>query len=232
MASKINEPLDGVSSRVGQAVEVIVESVGINRAGIAESLGIGSSALSQLTSGRANKPSRKTLRAMEDIYRINPDWILRGEGEMLLDKITAEAAQDNIALGRRLDQLRRTLRLTQEQISAMGGAHRANWSLYENGVRSPTLGIVTALAGKTGVSLQWLLLGEGEIFYKRQPGHDIVKHLESLVAQQSNEISRLLSHPKVNLQEEDFQLVADLNRLSPETRANYRALISAASRRE
>jgi len=64
----------------------------------------------------------------------------------------------------RLEKLFRELNLSQVSASKKTGVGRSSLSEYLAGKKEPTISIVEKIATATGVNLNWLLLGEGEMF--------------------------------------------------------------------
>ncbi len=71
----------------------------------------------------------------------------------------------NSTIGERLRGWRKHLGLTQEEFSSRTGLHIGVVRKYENGVNVPGGEALVAI-GKTGVNLNWLLLGHGDMCAK------------------------------------------------------------------
>jgi transcriptional regulator with XRE-family HTH domain len=76
----------------------------------------------------------------------------------------------NSAIAERLRTWRKHLGLTQEEFSTRTGLHIGVLRKYENDVNVPGGEALVAI-GKTGINLNWLLLGEGQM-YVRSPKSD------------------------------------------------------------
>ncbi|GAA2174809.1 short-chain fatty acyl-CoA regulator family protein [Arthrobacter parietis] len=68
--------------------------------------------------------------------------------------------EDAISLGRRLRHLRKSRRMTLEELGAVVGTAPSQLSLMENGKREPRLGMLQSLAKALGVSIDQLLGAE------------------------------------------------------------------------
>ncbi|CAN5384552.1 hypothetical protein BH10CHL1_BH10CHL1_45190 [soil metagenome] len=66
----------------------------------------------------------------------------------------------------RLRELQDTLNLTQEEMARLGGRKRVSYAEYvrENAPRMPGADFIANLVLNTGVSANWLLTGQGEMF--------------------------------------------------------------------
>ncbi len=71
----------------------------------------------------------------------------------------SQSALDLQALGRRIRQLRGAA--TQEEFSRALGISQAQLSKYELGQSALPLGVLAKLAGKSGRSTDWILMGNG-----------------------------------------------------------------------
>jgi transcriptional regulator with XRE-family HTH domain len=88
-------------------------------------------------------------------------------------------------IGARLAQLRETLNLPRTKLSGMIGIDRASIQRYEEGQYFPEISTLVTLSGVLGVSLDWLLVNRGPIYYK-----------EKIAKTDENERDRLLMREK------------------------------------
>jgi len=75
--------------------------------------------------------------------------------------ITKRDSPDLKALGRRLRELR-GFELTQEEFANELGVSQSQLSKFERGVAAPPAEVLFFVKRRFGVSLDWLLTGEGE----------------------------------------------------------------------
>lgn len=86
----------------------------------------------------------------------------------------------NSTIAERLKAWRRHLGLTQEEFSARAGLHIGVLRKYENDVNVPGGEALIAI-GKTGVNLNWLLLGEGSMSAQLPvPDETCLKRLDAI----------------------------------------------------
>ena len=71
----------------------------------------------------------------------------------------------DIELIERLKQIRGDRTMTE--FARKVGSSKQNISAYENEVHTPTLASVCAIAKKENINLNWLCLGEGEMYRRR-----------------------------------------------------------------
>ncbi len=62
----------------------IINSLNINQKTLAEAIGLKPSTISDFLNGRFKTISSETIRQLYELYRVNPIWLLTGEGEMFL----------------------------------------------------------------------------------------------------------------------------------------------------
>jgi transcriptional regulator with XRE-family HTH domain len=63
-------------------------------------------------------------------------------------------------IGKRINQIRRELNLSQVKFAKLCNLNSPALSQYEAGVRKPSLEILILLANKFNLSLDWLILGK------------------------------------------------------------------------
>lgn len=65
---------------------------------------------------------------------------------------------------KRLRDLRVYLELSQVRMATLGDVSQQLYSLYERGEVTPTIPFVASLHMSTGVNLNWLIAGKGDMF--------------------------------------------------------------------
>jgi len=76
-------------------------------------------------------------------------------------QISKGRSPDLKALGRRLRELR-GFEVTQEQFAKELGVSQSQLSKYERGIAGPPADVLFLVKRRFGVSIDWLLTGEGE----------------------------------------------------------------------
>ena len=70
---------------------------------------------------------------------------------------------------KKLQELRKILKLSQEEISTQLGISYRAYSSYERGERKPPLEVLELLVNNYNVNLNWFIANIGEMFNKQQP---------------------------------------------------------------
>ncbi len=84
-------------------------------------------------------------------------------------------------IGERLKLWRKHLGLNQEEFSTLTGLHIGVIRKYENQINVPGGEALVSL-GQTGVNLNWLLLGQGEMCANKTPPEDTEAYLRRIEA--------------------------------------------------
>lgn len=71
-------------------------------------------------------------------------------------------------IGKRLLQLRVRKQLTQAKMATLVGKTQEEIYKYENGRRVPTTQSLEDISKGTGCNLNWLVMGEGEMFLSKK----------------------------------------------------------------
>mgnify|MGYP002676941200 CR=1 FL=1 len=64
----------------------------------------------------------------------------------------------------RLQKLRKTLKLSQDELSTQLGISYRAYTSYERGDRKPSIEVLSKLLEVVDVNLNWLISGQGEMF--------------------------------------------------------------------
>lgn len=105
--------------------------------------------------------------------QINANWLLTGEGEMLLTK-KIEVKHNDINIIR-MDILNRILQIKEElgyktdgEFAGAMGINRSNFSQMKQGNRSIGDNILNKISIHLNISKRWLLTGEGEMLIEKE----------------------------------------------------------------
>ena len=74
---------------------------------------------------------------------------------------------------KRIQTVRKQLKLSQEELSTQIGISYRSYSSYERGDRKPSFEFLALLFEKYNINLNWLIVGQGEMF--NAPKYDDVK---------------------------------------------------------
>ena len=71
---------------VNDRIQKIIDHYKLNKSSFSKAIGLGNSmTITNIVTGRKNKPSYDVLRKIVECFPINPSWLLIGKGAMLLD---------------------------------------------------------------------------------------------------------------------------------------------------
>ena len=102
-------------STIGSRIKEAMEKKGMKQANLSRLLGIKSSSMSNLISGKAKRPSSTTLMKLADILEVSQKWIMDGTGSPEDKRVLVEDAD----IHKSLDQL------PQDQKQAIAAAIEA-----------------------------------------------------------------------------------------------------------
>ncbi len=110
-------------------------------------------------------------------------------GTMKVEK--AKTIQDKAMRGisSRLKEVRLHFGHTQKKMAAYFGMGSNAYGKAENGYNAPGLKIFYILATRFGISLDWLVLGRGPMFYEKKPGE---KAADDELSREINEMLELI----------------------------------------
>jgi transcriptional regulator with XRE-family HTH domain len=106
--------------------------------------------------------SSETVKAVCSAFGINEDWLVYGTGEMFVDgHDVSEADMENV--GRRIREIRKKEKLTQEQFGKAVGYSKMQVHFVESGKANPSNEFIENVASSFHVSYNWLMTGVGKI---------------------------------------------------------------------
>ncbi|RHX83307.1 transcriptional regulator [Leptospira stimsonii] len=79
--------------RLKLVFEYLKKEHNLNQANVAKAFGVGDSALTRIRTGE-NSLTNRVLIQFETIYGISANWILKGEGEMMLPSLESRMDED------------------------------------------------------------------------------------------------------------------------------------------
>lgn len=136
-------------------IKQIRKHFGLSQANFAQRINKSPGFISLVETGRSNV-SDDTIESICSAFSINEAWLRNGEGEM-----TGEAPVDRENIGLRIKQLRRDLKLTQEQFAAATGYTNVQIHFVESGKVRPSDKFLHQVSETFRVSLEWLMTGVG-----------------------------------------------------------------------
>ena len=82
---------------VGERIKLLRKALGLNRKSFGNRIGRAYRTIQDWERG-VNQPTISTVNRIARIFGVNPDWLLKGEGEMFLGKSNAKLIHDIIEL--------------------------------------------------------------------------------------------------------------------------------------
>ncbi len=79
--------------------------------------------------------------------------------------------------GQKLQQIRKKLNLSQEEMASRTNTSYRAYSSYERGDRKPSFELLEKLANNFDVNLNWLIANLGNPFLKQKTEHDLKKEI-------------------------------------------------------
>lgn len=109
----------------------------------------------------------------------------------------------------RLKQLRKELRLTQQEFSDRIGIKRNTFSQYENGRNEPIDAVVKLICGKFNVNETWLRTGEGDMFVEVSRDDELQRLIDASLNDEAGEIKRRIAAAVMRLSPEQLRICTD-----------------------
>ena len=125
----------------------------------------------------------------------------------------------------RVKDIRKTLKLTQQEFGQRIGITNAAVSRIESGENGITEANILAIVREFNVSEDWLRTGEGEMFRTRSRDEEIAAFIGSITLRNDpgDDFKRRLIHVLARLSVEDWRLLEDLaTRLAEEEKEKDR----------
>ena len=114
--------------------------------------------ISLIETGR-KKVSEETAERICSEFSVNKEWLLNGEGDM-----TASDPIDRENMKYRIRQIRKNLKLSQEEFGSAVGFCKQRISYIENGRVFPSLELINNVSFTFGINKEWLMTGKGEMY--------------------------------------------------------------------
>lgn len=109
-----------------------------------------------------SKPGAEILSRISETYSVNLNWLVNGKGDMFEGGKTPELTTQT--LPKRLEFLRKTLNVNVADFAKKTEISYQNINNFESGKAKPGQEMLEKIALATNVHLDWLVLGEGEMF--------------------------------------------------------------------
>lgn len=84
-------------------------------------------------------------------------------------------------IGSRLEEIRKTLGLSEEQLISFLGVGRSGYAKYKYGISLPRLQTFVSLSDRFDISLDWLISGKGPVFFNDKAKPEDKNRLEPVM---------------------------------------------------
>lgn len=155
MQKKLNAGSKDLSERFKQ----LREKLNLTQTEMAEMMGYGANAEAAIEN-RGHGPSEEFIDCICSTYHVNKQWLLTGEGEMLLDENGKQnEVQERRNANIRLKQLRKENGCTMEQFGKKTGISKTAYWMIESGRRVISDRLAKKICDACHVGTGWLLYG-------------------------------------------------------------------------
>lgn len=110
----------------------------------------------------------------------------------------------------RLKELRKTLKLSQQEFADKIGIKRGTIANYEIGRNEPIDAVISLICEKFNVSEEWLRTGEGEMFPPQDKTDEIAKIASDLFKTETESFKYRLITAIAKMDDEDLEALAAL----------------------
>jgi len=153
-------------------IELLVEALGLTVNSFEKAIGVTQSRISKIIKRKSGVSHDILNKILSTFPEVNPDWLLRGEGEMFLD-IHSRRMKFTAASGLRLLHLIVVLNIDKESFCKETGIHNiSTLNLIGNGSADLPESADAALINNYNINPEWIRTGSGEVFVN-QPDYTI-----------------------------------------------------------
>lgn len=113
-------------------------------------------------------------------------------------------------MNERLKELRKSLRLTQQEFAERIGSAQNTITGYETGRRIPSNQVITLVCREFDVNETWLRTGEGEMFIKKTRDDEIADFVADIMAEEDDSFKRRFVTMLSRLDSDDWAVLAKM----------------------
>ncbi len=120
-------------------------------------------------------PDETTLKLIEVLFNVNPEWLREGKGKMFEDSSLAKLLLEGLAYekGKRLSVIRHSLGLSKKEFAEALGIDEFLLHLYESGKRKLPETLISKLRDRFNVNPKWLKEGSSPLFLEPEPPQSV-----------------------------------------------------------
>ena len=141
---------------LGERIAKVRQHFGLSQAQFAQKVNRSPGLFSKVEKGRSDI-SEETINVIVEVYGVNKEWLLTGEGDM-----GCGDAADKAGIDKRIKEIRKEARQTQEEFGKKIGYSKRQVYCVESGKVNPSRQYLRKIATTFSVNFDWLLTGKGE----------------------------------------------------------------------
>jgi len=165
-----NTLIEGVMKGIGKRLKELRQVLGLSQKEFGERIGRSWRAI-QNYEAEQRVPDETTLKLIELLFNVNPEWLREGKGEIFKDSQVSNLLIKGLALekGKRLSTIRHLLGLSKEEFAQALGIDKYNLKLYEKGDKVLSEDLIQKLKEVFNVNPKWLKEGIFPLFLEPEP---------------------------------------------------------------
>lgn len=121
-------------------------------------------------------------------------------------------------MNERLRELRKALRLTQQEFANAIGTTQNNIANYEGGRRNPSGAVINNICKEFSVNESWLRTGEGEMFVQISRDEEIAEFVGKTLSTEGDTFKKRLISVLAKLNTEEWELIEQMALKMAETK--------------
>ena len=151
------------NTMIGGKIAELRKEQGLNQKELAKKIGVSRSALSLYEIDR-REPDLETVKKIASLFGVTTDYLLGAE-------------EGNTMIGKRINELRKSSGMTQEELGKKLGVIKQTVSSWENDSSEPNHAATIALAKLFGVTTDYLLGAEGDAMGTEEKINEIAQRV-------------------------------------------------------
>ena len=155
---------------IGKRLKELRKTLGLSQREFGEKIGRTLRAI-QNYEAEQRVPDETTLKLIELLFNVNPEWLREGKGKMFEDSRVSRFLIEGLAFekGKRLSAIRHSLGLSKEEFAQALGVNKYILELYETGKEKIPENLVQKLKDVFNVNPEWLKEGLPPLFLEPEP---------------------------------------------------------------
>ena len=142
---------------IDDRIKKVRENEALTQREFADRIGYSQSFIGRLETGKIPNPSPAFISSVAETFHVSREWLETGEGEV--DFAVKNGGEH---IGDRVENMRKHLNLSQQELAAKVGCSRTQISLIESGKSGTSSQMLEKLSSALEVRPDWLRTGRGE----------------------------------------------------------------------